>query len=269
MQNLTYNNLYLKFTFNTIWSLLTKFWINEVIKQKSYQKIWLTLTVYNSSNKSFTLITNLPFNTNSYTDVLIVLKQVFNTNFFNDQDILNTIRFKYHFEHINNYKKDLYITNMLIYILSILLIIILLFCTFIICIEIYSIYNIEYIDKEILNNAYDSLKNYENHNECNISTKRTIFSPFIELFNADYIPSKFVNKLTNDIYVLNNMSINPDISTGTETNTTSIIKTTLNNSQIDNEVLKKWLDYYEFENEVLKKAINDACKYATEAIGNK
>ena len=125
MQNLTYNNLYLQFTFNTIWSLLTKFWIKEVINKKSNVKIWLTITVYNSRNKSFTLINNLPFNTNSYTDVLIVLKQVFNTSIFNDQDILNTIIFKYHFEDINNYKKDLYFTNMLISMSSILIVIIL------------------------------------------------------------------------------------------------------------------------------------------------
>ena len=106
MKNLTYNNINSSFTFNTILTLLTKFWIDEVINIKLYTKIWLTIIVYNSNDKSFTLINNLPFNINSYTDVLIVLKQVFNTSFFNDRDILNTIVFKYNFECKNNYKRD-------------------------------------------------------------------------------------------------------------------------------------------------------------------
>ena len=253
MQNLTYNNLYLRFTYKTIWSLLTKFWINEVIKKKSYVKIWLTITVYNSRNKSFTLINNLPFSTNSYTDVLIVLKQVFNTSIFNDQDILNRIIFKYHFEDRSNYKRYLYITNILICISSIIILVILLFCTLIIGIEIYSIYNIEYIDKEVLNNANESLKNIVNNNECNISLKRTFFSPFIELFNADYVPSKFDNKHMNEIHVLKTISLNQEISTDTNTNC----------------ITRKLLNYYELRHQYLTKAIDDCLDLHLELRENK
>ena len=140
MQNLIYNNINSRFTYNTIWSLLTKFWINEIINKKSYSKIWLTITVYNHHNNSFTLIHNLPFNVDSYTDILIVIKQVFNTSFFNDKDILNTIVFKYYLESKDNYKRDLYITDLFIVISIILIVILLLFCLFIVYLELSSIH---------------------------------------------------------------------------------------------------------------------------------
>jgi len=210
MQNLIYNNLNSRFTFNTILSLLTKFWINEVINKKVYSKIWLTITVYNSHNKSFTLINNLPFNINNYTDILIVIKQVFNTSFFNDRDILNTIVFKYHLETKNNYKRDLYITNILIFISIIIIILLLLLCIFIIYLETYSLYNIEYLDTEILNYANENLKN-ANYKESTIS-KRFIFSPFVELFNGSTnVSSNFVDKNFNYFYVLNYLGHCTDI----------------------------------------------------------
>jgi hypothetical protein len=169
---------------------------------------------------------------------------------------------------------------MLISISSILIVIILLFCILIIGIEIYSIYNIEYIDKEILNNANESLKNIENNNECNISKKRTIFSTFIELFNADCVPSKFVSKHINEIPVLKTVSLNQDINTNTITNCISNT-TMLNYYKLDNEVYKLSNDlyklsieyyklsneYYKLDNEQMKNAINDVCRYASEALG--
>lgn len=131
-----------------------------------------------------------------------MLRQVFNTHIFNNQNILNRIVFKYHFEDKNSYKRDLYITNMFIYISIVLILIILLFCTFIIFIEIYSIYNIEYIDKEILNSAYESLKN-TNYKEINPGNKRVIFSSFIDLFNGNsYVPSKFLDKDSSELNVI-------------------------------------------------------------------
>lgn len=114
--------------------------------------------------------------------------------------------------------------------------------------------NIEYIDKEILNNANESLKNIENNNECNISRKRNIFSPFIEIFNADCVPSKFISKHINEIHVLKTVSLNQDISTDTNTN---CISSTL------------MLNYYKLETQLDRIVINDVLRYATEAIGNK
>jgi hypothetical protein len=211
MQYLTYNNVQQNFTFNTIWSLLTKFWINEIISKKSYTKIWLTIIVYNSNDQSFTLINNLPFNTNSYTDILIVLKQVFNTHIFNSKNVLNRIVFKYYFEDKNDYKRDLYITNMFINISLVLILIILLFCTFIIFIEIYSIYNIEFIDKETLNYAYESLKNID-YKEFKTKDKQFIFSSILELFNGDkYVPSKFIDINLNEMWAINYLSPQFDI----------------------------------------------------------
>lgn len=110
MQNLIYNNLNCVFTYNNIWSLFTKFLINEVISKRGYSKIWLTIIVSNSNGKSFTLIHNLPFNLSGYTDVLIVLKQIFDANHISNKDILDNIVFKFHFDK-DNFKKDLLVTN--------------------------------------------------------------------------------------------------------------------------------------------------------------
>jgi hypothetical protein len=118
MQYITYNNINFRFTFNNIWSLLTKFLINEIISKKEYSKLLLTIVVIDSNNKSFTLINNLSFNINGYTDVLIIIKQFFETNIFNDQNILYSIVFKYYFEYKDDYKKSLYITNIYIYLLQ-------------------------------------------------------------------------------------------------------------------------------------------------------
>ena len=230
MKNLTYNNINSSFTFNTILTLLTKFWIDEVINIKLYTKIWLTIIVYNSNDKSFTLINNLPFNINSYTDVLIVLKQVFNTSFFNDRDILNTIVFKYNFECKNNYKRDIYNTNMFIYISIIIIAIILLFCTFILYTEISSIYNAAYINEEILNYANEKIKN-------NNIPKPFIFSPFIELFNANNEPSKFLALNDNYFWVENFSTYNQGVQMDLDETISSKVIFELNNRLERSEIL--------------------------------
>lgn len=233
MQNITYNNLSSRFTINTIWSLLTKFWISEVISQKEYSKIWLTIIVNNSQNKSFTLINNLPFSTNGYTDVLIVLRQVFKTSLFYDRDVLNNIVFIYHLECKDYYKNDLYIRNMFIYIILTLIILILILCTWIMFLDIYQIYNIENIDKEVFNYATEKIKHSHSKEftcEAEINTKRFLFSPFIELLNGNTtnFPSKFVDINSNDLNelksLLNNQNVMPNQGT-------SLMKTmsTLNN----------------------------------------
>jgi len=217
MQYKTYNNLDLRLTFNSILSLFTKFWITEVIYQKSYTKIWLTILVYNSNNKAYTLINNLPFYINGYTDILILVKQVLYTNIFNDRYILNRIVFKYYLEPRDSYKRDLHIINMYTYI-YIVLILLLLFWVLIVFIGIYSTYNFESFDKEIINNAFESLKesNYIDYEYS--STKQFFFSPFIDLFNGTIIPSKFIDKNLVELDLLkplvypNNLSNSETIS---------------------------------------------------------
>jgi hypothetical protein len=199
MQKIIYNNINSRFTFNNIWSLLTKFWINEVLNKKEYTKIWLTIIVNNSNNKSFTLINNLPFNLNGYSDVLIVLRLVFKRiSIICDKDVINSIVFKYNFEYKDDYKWDLYITNILLYIFLILIIIISLLCTFIVFLILFQSYNIEYIDKEILNYAYESIKDYNCKEFNQVTSKRFIFSPFIDLLNGNTnYPSRFVSTNLN------------------------------------------------------------------------
>lgn len=192
MQFTTYSNIFVNFTYNNVWSLLTKFWINEVINKKGYSKIWLTIIVNNNKNKSFTLINNLPFNINDYTDVLIVLRQQFKTIYFYDNDVIDSIDFKYYLEFKDDdYKKDLYSTNIQICIF-VLLILVLLICSLIVLWIIFQTYNIEYIDEEILKYASKNI-DYEEFNKT--TYKRSIFSPFIELFDKkNNFPSKFVDK---------------------------------------------------------------------------
>ncbi len=202
MRSLAYNNINTRFTYNNVWTILTKFWLNEVLNQKSYSKIWLTLIVYNSNNKSFTLINNLPFNINNYTDILIVLKQVFNTNLYKDNDILNTVVFKYHLEGKDNYKRDLKITQVYLSISILIIILLLLICIFIVYISIYSTYNIEHIDKETLNFACENLKIF-NNKELNLNpSKQCIFRPFIDLFSVNtVVPSGFIDKNLDELEV--------------------------------------------------------------------
>lgn len=226
MQYLTYNNLNSLFTFNNIWSLFTKFWINEVIN-KRYSKIWLTIKLINSNNKSFTLINNLPFSTNGYTDILIVLRQVFDTSIY-DRNILSSIIFKYHFEYKDDYKKYINITNIYIYIISTLIILILILCMSLLLFDVYQIYNIEYINKELFNSVTENIK-YSHSREYNeIYTKRFIFSPFIELFNGNYtsFPSKFVDINSTELNELKCLLNNENITLNNETN--SYIKDLLN-----------------------------------------
>jgi hypothetical protein len=61
------------------------------------------MIVDTKNNRSFRIIKNLPFNTQDYTDVVIVLKQNFTSSFFlrntysRQDNIVKNIVFKYHF----------------------------------------------------------------------------------------------------------------------------------------------------------------------------
>lgn len=154
----------------------------------------------------------MPFGVNSYTDVVIVLRQVFNTNIFYDRDILDSIVFKYHFESNDTFKRDLFITNIYIYLSFALITIILLFCTYILYVQIYSVYRIEFIDEEILNYAYETIQEYNNKELNKVSAKPFIFSPFVELLNGHvYIPSKFTSIYNNYFYVIDYLNVTDNI----------------------------------------------------------
>ncbi len=225
-----YNNLNCEFIFNNIWSLLTKFWISEVITKKGSSKIWLTIIINHTSNKSFTLINNLPFRVKGYTNVLAVIKQVLNTSVFCEKNKLKTIYFIYHFDAFQNknkYKQDLNITNMFIYLSLALLMLILVFFTFILFLEVYQTYNISIIDENVLYCAHENIKDYKEFNE--VSTKRFIFSSFIELFkeNSCSFPSKFVDINENDLNELKSLLNNQNVIAD---NSVSFHKTMLKNN---------------------------------------
>jgi hypothetical protein len=110
--------------------------------------------------------------------------------------------FKYHLEGINNYKRDLKITQVYLYISILIIIITLLLCIFIVYISIYYTYNIEHIDKETLNFACESLKNFNNKELNLIPSKQCIFSPFIDLFSGNLVvPSEFIDKNLDELDV--------------------------------------------------------------------
>lgn len=116
----TIHNINCPFAFNNVCTELTKFWLNEIIGLNS-SKIWLTVIVYNKKKKSYTLINNLPFNTLDCSDVIKVLKQVFEAkNLSNRKDLLNKIIFKFNFENynINYYKLIWYILKYLYFIIK-------------------------------------------------------------------------------------------------------------------------------------------------------
>jgi len=225
MQNLIYNNINKNFTYNTLLFLLTQFWIDEILNKKFYSKIWLTIIVNNNKNKSFTLIKNLPIKISNFTYLLIALKQVFVTNIFNSSDILNTIVFKYHFEE--DYKRDLYITNIILYLSIIFIGIIFIFCIFIIFIEVSWIYNIQDLDQNVLNYTSENIK-IINFKEFKVnSTKQCIFSPLIELFNVTNVPSRFVDINLSDIPLIKHLFYNQDI---------------ISNPDISSNIIQKNLD---------------------------
>lgn len=237
MQYLTYDNLDLRLTFNSILSLFTKFWITSVINKKSFTKICLTIIVYNSNNKSYTLINNLFFDINGYTDILIVIKEILYTNRFNHRFILNRIVFKYYLEPKDNYNIDLHNINKYLY-LFIVLTLLLSFWLLIIFIWIYSIYNFEYLDIETLKFTAENITDFyfEEIND-NSTTKPFIFSPFIDLFTSNNVPSKFIDKNLYELSILKPLCYNEEILLEVDKNSVTYIILKLNDRIADYETL--------------------------------
>jgi hypothetical protein len=181
----TYNNIDCKFTFENICSLTTKFWLKNVINRR--HKIWLTIVVVNSNERNIKLIDRLPFNTSDFSDVIVVLRQIFESKILLDRkDTLNRIIFNCYFDNEKRILKSkgfIFYSFITITLLSLLLFIfILLFLNDILELIYYdSLYNMETINETI------------NVSECadNISKKNSIFNPIISLFNAPYFKSCF------------------------------------------------------------------------------
>jgi hypothetical protein len=178
----TYNNIDCKFTFENICSLTTKFWLKNVVNK--HYKIWLTIIVVNSDERHIKLIDRLPFNTSDFTDVIVVLRQIFESKILlNRKDNLNRIIFKCHFDNEKKIK-----INKSRFILYTFITITLLSILFLIFILLFFNYILELI-------YYDSLYNIETTNvyECtdNVSKNNCIFNPIISMFNAPYYKSCF------------------------------------------------------------------------------
>jgi len=93
--------------------------VNKIFKHKN-KKIWLTVDVNTTTNTTFTLIQNLPFNTSDINDVLIVLKDRYKSNLLLSKvDMLNSITFTYHIKDRDFNPNLSVIRNICVYVNSI------------------------------------------------------------------------------------------------------------------------------------------------------
>lgn len=200
MKNLTYKNINCIFNFENVSSQLTNFWLNEVKRSKK-TKIWLTITVTNNDNKSFVLITNLPFNTSDYTDVLIVLKQSFNSKLLSERkDLLDNITFKYSFEQYYKHNSQRFLKKILISLLIILWLVYTICIVYLIYIDITQVIYSDNIPEQILEKVSENLVSFEStinsHYNDRQKKNNCIFDIFIKLFDqkdTNYFPSHFVH----------------------------------------------------------------------------
>lgn len=208
MKNLTYNNINSIFSFENVCLELNKFWANEKIFNNA--KIWLTITVFNKQNKSFILINNLPFNTRDYTDINIVLKQVFETkSFSNRKDKINNIVFKYYLEDTKNSNKNLIIPlpHLFKYIIPIFIATYLILIVYVVFIQVDQLYNFEEINEEILNISNNIIKSSEIEKSVDIHTKQCVFKPFITLFNNSATCNYYPSYIAKHNFAYNNENI--------------------------------------------------------------
>lgn len=204
MKTITYNNINSNLNFDNVSLTLSKFWMNEIKKNNS--KIWLSITIYNKRNKAFTIIKNLPFNTNSYTDVLIVLKQVFNSNALpNKKIIISNMVFSFLLVNKNNWKE--YNIGIILLILYAILLIsgtFILFYTASVLLDV-----VETSNNALLINSDILLSDTMEENAYKYSNK-CIFNVFSDLFDKSsyrYYPSYFIGSNKNLINENNNIPL--------------------------------------------------------------
>jgi hypothetical protein len=204
-----YDNINCDFTFGNVCSFITKFWTSNR-NVFNYRKIWLSISVVNTNNRSIKLIDNLPFNTSDFTDVIIVLRQIFESKILlNRNDQLNQIIFKFGFEKevsrceiiLRRIKKIFFYTFTFIAFIFITLLILNIY-NYIVIIDLLSDLNINLAENSFNDNCIENLiklsdKNDDNCEETNKEKKFCIFSLFINLFNGSisYYPSHFAPNL--------------------------------------------------------------------------
>lgn len=157
-------------------------------------KIWLTLTVVNKDNNRLTLINNLPFNTLEYSDIVIVLKQIFDAELvFNKKDILKTIVFQYHLEKRSSNILIINIYKYLTYMLGVSILLLFMLYTYS---AVYDLLTTISIKGEVLSFYNDTTKLSEisiDNKELIANNKYCLFEPFINLFsNTNHVPCYFV-----------------------------------------------------------------------------
>jgi len=215
--NTTYTNINLPFTFSNVSEYLEKFWSHEILVYK-YRKVWFTVTIKTRNNKIVKLIDNLPFNTSDYSDLVIVLRQVFNAKHLsNRKDLLNSIYIEVYYEQ----EKKSFIRECL-YLLCVIILPILTFLIVLFYVDIIELFHLDNTAKDILGRSSDVctarptsvvtatsvvLPNEKGEINTNIDNylslanpkpKGFIFKPLITVFdksslNNNYFPSYFLN----------------------------------------------------------------------------
>lgn len=199
MISLTYTNINSNFTLINICSYLEQFWIDKV-KSLNHPKIWLTITV-TSNKKSYIVINNLPFNISDYSDVVIVLRQAFESIPLDSSPCMDSITF----EFITEKPKSKFIILGLLYIVLILLLLLICLIVFIIYLDIYPLLDNDFLSKEILDKSIDICSNITQDNTVNITNNRCSFlGTFLQYFSkspSNYLhyPSYFLPSNINPI----------------------------------------------------------------------
>lgn len=199
----TYTNINSNFTFNNILSYLEQFWTTEV-KVLNYNKIWLTITV-TCNKKSYILINNLPFNTDNYSDIVIVLKQVFDANLYDGKTSIDSITFKLFIEKPKSKLINKLILVGLIYMALVLIILLICFIVLIIYLDVHTYLDSEILPKEILDKSLNLCSSIVQDKPISIPSNRSfILETFLQHFNKSsrsypYFPSYFLPSKLNPV----------------------------------------------------------------------
>jgi hypothetical protein len=181
-------------------------------REFNQSKFLLTIRVVDTKNNSFTLINNLPFNTNDYKYILMLIWDNYKDYFImNSENRMKSINFSYYVDRNkgNQYKVNSQYMYRFLYRLFLVLISLIVICTLFLYILDYYNYDILLIKRDIPNIHEDIIPESYIHTSNIYYTKtngvynsltypNSIFTPFINLFNKtgtasyNYFPSYFV-----------------------------------------------------------------------------